>query len=230
MDEKMIIIRKNDFLAQLKKEDYEQLNIIHNFIVADKDAYIYFDVQYLNKLYFVKEGFVKLGIVDEEGNELIKDILKPGDIFGQFSLERESTVNEFAQAHKQHTILCSFTIQDFQKLLESRPELTIIFSKKIGQKLKKVENRVLNLLQKDVRGRLLYFFWTLVDDVVQPASNTLAIDNFMTHEDIARLTGTSRQTVTTVINQLSEEGIITVDRKQIIIHDKKLLQKLAKVG
>jgi len=230
MDEKMIIIRKNDFLAQLRKEDYEQLNIIHNFIVADKDAYIYFDVQYLNKLYFVKEGFVKLGIVDEEGNELIKDILKPGDIFGQFSLERESTVNEFAQAHKQHTILCSFTIQDFQKLLESRPELTIIFSKKIGQKLKKVENRVLNLLQKDVRGRLLYFFWTLVDDVVQPASNTLAIDNFMTHEDIARLTGTSRQTVTTVINQLTEEGIITVDRKQIIIHDKKLLQKLAKVG
>jgi CRP/FNR family transcriptional regulator len=230
MDEKMIIIRKNDFLAQLRKEDYEQLNIIHNFIVADKDAYIYFDVQDLNKLYFVKEGFVKLGIVDEEGNELIKDILKPGDIFGQFSLERESTVNEFAQAHKQHTILCSFTIQDFQKLLESRPELTIIFSKKIGQKLKKVENRVLNLLQKDVRGRLLYFFWTLVDDVVQPESNTLAIDNFMTHEDIARLTGTSRQTVTTVINQLSEEGIITVDRKQIIIHDKKLLQKLAKVG
>ncbi len=231
MDEQaqMLIIRRNDFLDKLTKENYETLNVLHNYIIADKDAYIYFDAQFLNKLYFVKEGFVKVGVVDDEGNELIKDILRPGDVFGQFMLERKNMLGEFAQAHRCETILCSFTLDDFEKLLALRPDLAIVFSRKIGQKLKRIEHRLLNLLQRDVRTRVLYFFYTILPQEVIK-ENTIKLANYLTHDDIARLTGTSRQTVTTVVNQLQEEGLITIDRKSIVIHDVNLLQKLAKVG
>lgn len=230
IEDKMLIIRRNDFLNKLTKNDYETLNILHNYIIADKDAYIYFDAQYLNKLYFVKEGYVKIGMVDDTGEELIKEILQPGDVFGQFMLERGNLNGEFAQAHKCETILCAFTIMDFERLLEIRPDLSIAFSRKIGQKLKKVENRLLSLLQKDVRTRLLYFFWTMLQNKNDIVSNTITIPNFLTHEDIARLSATSRQTVTTLINQFAEEGLLDVDRKSITIRDIKLLQKEAKVG
>ena len=228
--DQLLIIRRNDFLDKLTPDNYETLNILHNYIIADKDAYIYFDAQFLNKLYFVKEGFVKIGNVDEEGNVLIKEILQPGDVFGQFMLERNNMNGEFAQAHKCETILCAFTLQDFEKLLVLRPDMGIIFSRKIGQKLKRVENRLLNLLQKDVRTRLLYFFWTLVQQSENPTGNAVKLANYLTHEDIARLTGTSRQTVTTLINQFTDEGLLDVDRKAITIRDVKQLQKLAKVG
>lgn len=115
-------------------------------------------------------------------------------------------------------------------MLEIRPDLSIAFSRKIGQKLKKVENRLLSLLQKDVRTRLLYFFWTMLQNKKDIAANSITIPNFLTHEDIARLTATSRQTVTTLINKFTEEGLLDVDRKSITIHDIKLLQKVAKVG
>jgi CRP/FNR family cyclic AMP-dependent transcriptional regulator len=231
MDEQaqMLIIRRNDFLDKLTKENYETLNVLHNYIIADKDAYIYFDAHFLNKLYFVKEGFVKVGVVDDEGNELIKDILRPGDVFGQFMLERNNMMGEFAQAHRCETILCSFTLNDFERLLALRPDLAIVFSRKIGQKLKNIENRLLNLLQRDVRTRVLYFFYTILPpEVIR--ENTVKLANYLTHDDIARLTGTSRQTVTTVISQLQEEGLISIDRRSIVIHDVNLLQKLAKVG
>lgn len=52
----------------------------------------------------------------------------------------------------------------------------------------------------------------------------------MTHDDIARLTGTSRQTLTTLISQFSSEGLLEIDRQTITIHDVKLLQKEAKIG
>ena len=226
----MLIIRRNDFLDKLTPGNYETLNILHNYIIADKDAYIYFDAQFLNKLYFVKEGYVKIGNVDEEGNELIKEILQPGDVFGQFMLERNNMNGEFAQAHKCETVLCAFTLHDFEQLLALRPDMGIIFSRKIGQKLKRVENRLLNLLQKDARTRLLYFFWTLVQQNEQTEGNSVKLSNYLTHEDIARLTGTSRQTVTTLINQFTDEGLLDVDRKAIVIKDIKQLQKLAKVG
>jgi len=229
-EDQMIIIRRNDFLDKLTIDDYESLNILHNYIIADKDAYIYFDAQYLNKLYFVKEGYVKIGNIDDNGDELVKEILQPGDVFGQFMLERSNLNGEFAQAHKCETVLCAFTIKDFEKLLEIRPDLSVEFSRKIGQKLKKVESRLLSLLQKDVRTRLLYFFWTMLQNKRDIASNSTTLPNFLTHEDIARLTATSRQTVTTLINKFSEDGLLDVDRKQITIHNIKLLQKEAKVS
>jgi len=230
IEDQMLIIRKNDFLDKLLIPDYEQLNILHNYIIADKDAYIYFDAQYLNKLYFLKEGFVRIGKIDDDGEELVKEILQPGDVFGQFMLERNNMQGEFARAHKCETVLCAFTITDFEKLLGVRPDLSIVFSRKIGQKLKNVENRLVNLLQKDVRTRLLYFFWTLLQNQKNITTNSVTLTNFLTHEDIARLTATSRQTVTTLINKFSESGLLDVDRRSIIIHDIKLLQKEAKVG
>jgi CRP/FNR family cyclic AMP-dependent transcriptional regulator len=229
-EEQMLIIRRNDFLDKLRPDDYEMLNILHNYIIADKDAYIYFDAHYLNKLYFVKEGFVKIGVVDDNGEELVKEILQPGDVFGQFMLERNNMNGEFARAHKCETILCAFTIQDFEKLLQVRPDMGIVFSRKIGQKLKNVENRLLNLLQKDVRTRLLFFFHTLLPAKGSAEGKSTKLANYLTHEDIARLTGTSRQTVTTLINKFSEEGLLDMDRKSITIHNIKLLQKEAKVG
>jgi len=135
-EDQMLIIRRNDFLDKLTIDDYETLNILHNYIIANKDAYIYFDAQFLNKLYFVKEGYVKIGTVDDSGTELVKEVLQPGDVFGQFMLERSNLNGEFAQAHKCDTVLCAFTINDFERLLEVRPDLSIAFSRKIGQKLK----------------------------------------------------------------------------------------------
>lgn len=230
IDDTLLIIRKNDFLAKLSDDDYESLNLVHNFIIADKGRYVYFDSQYHNKLYFVKDGFIKIGYIDEEGNDIVKEILQPGDIFGQFTLERNNMQGEYAQAYKCDTSICAFTIDDFQQLLTHRPDLSIQYAKKVGQKLRKVENRLLNLLQKDARSRLLYFFWTLLpqDDTANKMS--CSINNFLTHEDIARLTGTSRQTVTTLVNEFAAEGLLEMNRRSIVIHDIRSLQKLAKVG
>ncbi len=228
-NDELLIIRRNDFLAQLQPEDYEALNVVHNFIMAEKNAYLYFDAQYHNKLYFVKQGHVRIGYVDDEGNEFIKDILQPGDVFGQLTLERTHLNGEFAQAHKDETILCAFNIEDFQRLLLHKPTLAVVFAKKVGSRLQRVESRLLNLLQRDVRTRLLYFLWTILPPS-ETASGAVTMPNYLTHEDIARLTGTSRQTVTTLLNQLDAEGFLHVDRKQIVVRDIKWLQKEAKVS
>jgi CRP/FNR family transcriptional regulator len=230
IDEQLLIVRRNDFLALLTDDDYESLNVVHNIVMADKSDYIYFDAQDFDKLYFVKEGHVKIGNVDDEGNEIVKEILSPGDIFGQFSLEKNNMQGEFAQAYKDKVALCSFTISDFTKLLTARPDLAVHFSRKIGQKVKKVDYRLINLLQKDARTRLLYFFWSLTQQQDHIEGNSCIMDNYFTHEDIARLTGTSRQTVTTLITQFEAEGLLEVNRKAITITDVKRLQREAKVG
>lgn len=229
-DEKLLMLRNYDLWCQLDDNEYEELNITHHFIEAKKGDYIYFDSHHLNKLYFVKGGYIKIGYIDEEGNEIIKEIIKEGEIFGQFALERNNLNGEFARAYKTDVSLCAFSIEDFEKLLKRKPELAIKYSKQVGEKLRRAEFRLITMLNKDVRSRLLAFFYHLaVMDGYDSTMESWTIENFLTHDDIAKLIGSARQTVTTFINQLEEEGLVKISRKKILIPDVKKLKDLVVV-
>jgi CRP/FNR family transcriptional regulator len=77
-----------------------------------------------------------------------------------------------------------------------------------------------------VRKRLLEFLIYLASKNNAQA-DPLILENFLTHADIAGLIGSTRQTVTTLINELEEEGIIEFSRKEIVIRSLGSLKKLA---
>ncbi len=120
----------------LSDEDYEELNLVHHYIEAKKGAYIYFEAFNHNKLYFIKEGYIRIGFIDEDGNEVIKEIIQQGELFGQFTLEKNNLNGEFAQAYKADVSLCAFNIEDFQKLLTRKPEIALKYTRQVGNKLR----------------------------------------------------------------------------------------------
>jgi CRP/FNR family transcriptional regulator, cyclic AMP receptor protein len=228
--DQMLIIRGNQLFSQISDEDYEALGLIHHFKETPRNHFIYFETHLHQTLYFLKEGFVKIGYYDKEGNEVIKEILGKGDIFGQLILEPNSVEGEFAKAFKSDVSLCAFRIEEFENLLRRRPELSIRFTRQVGEKLVRLENRMINLLQKDVRSRLLYFLYNLTRQYARNlAGNVFTMPGLFTHEDIAKLIASSRQSVTTTLNLLQEEGVVEVDRRQLKLPDVKKLQKLMTV-
>ncbi len=225
-DTTLLLLRGFDIFEHITDEEYEELDLVHNFLEAASGEYIYFPHQNRNRLYFTKEGFIKLGYIDEQGNEVIKEIIQKGEVFGQLTLEKNNEEDEFAQAYKSNVSLCAFTMEDFLRLLQRKPQMAIAFSFHLGNKLRKVETRLLNILNKDVKSRLVQLLLQLAVDNNSIADNRAVIDKFLTHDDIAKLIGSSRQTVTTTINQLEKQELITVSKKYIIINDVGLLKKI----
>jgi CRP/FNR family transcriptional regulator, cyclic AMP receptor protein len=229
-DNRMVIIRNYNLFAHLSNEEFEELDLLHNFIEAKKGDYIYFESQYLNKLYFIKEGFIKIGFIDNNGNEIIKEIIQKGEMFGQFTLDKNNLNGEFAQVHKSDVSLCAFTIENFESVLNKNNQLAIAYSKQVGNKLRKVENRLLNMLNSDVKTRLIRLIKELVQSNMDCITgNFFCIDNFLTHDDIARLIGSSRQTVTVAINELEAKNYFKITRKQIEINDIRIIHKAAQI-
>lgn len=230
-DKKILLIRNYDLWSHVSDEEYEELNFVHRYIEAKKGEYIYFEAFNHNKLYFIKEGYIRIGFIDEDGNEVIKEIIQQGELFGQFTLEKNNLNGEFAQAYKADVSLCAFNIEDFEKLLHRKPEIALKFTKQVGNKLRNIQNRLVNLLNKDVKTRLLDFFWQLLQlNTGDETPAGFCIPNYLTHEDIAHLIGSSRQTVTTMINELAEEGVLSYNRQQICFPDVKKIKKLVNVG
>ena len=119
-------------------------------------------MRHTNCLYFIKNGYIRTGFLDSNGNKVIKDILKPGDFFGQIGLERDTLNGEFAQTIKSSVSLCSFTVDNFIALLKKKPQLAIKYSKLTGLRMKRFENRLINILQKDAKTRLILFLEQLL--------------------------------------------------------------------
>lgn len=226
-DSKLLLLRGFDIFEHITDQEYEELDLVHNFLEASDGEYIYFPFQNHNKLYFAKDGFIKLGYIDEQGNEIIKEIIQKGEVFGQLTLEKNNDKDEFAQAYKSNVSLCAFTMEDFLRLLQRKPEMAIAFSFHLGNKLRKVENRLLNILNKDVKSRLVQLFLQMASDNNSVSGNTATIEKFLTHDDIAKLIGSSRQTVTTTLNQFEKQNLITVSKKQISIDDISAFKKIA---
>jgi CRP/FNR family transcriptional regulator, cyclic AMP receptor protein len=230
-DDKMLLIRNYDLWCHLSDQEYEDLHIEHHYLEVPKGEYIYFEAYNHNKIYFVKEGYIRIGYIDSEGNERIKEIIQKGEIFGQFTLERNNLHGEFAQAYRDRVSLCAFHIDDFEKLLKKRPDLALKYSKQVGAKLRQIENRLVHLLNKDVKTRLIHFLWQLVEQKLgENTAEGFCIPNYLTHEDIASLIGSSRQTVTTMINALETEHVLAYNRQQICFLDVKKLQKQMNVN
>ena len=223
-DDKFILIRNYDLFSHISDEEYEELNLVHHFIEASKGDFVYFDSHNLNKLFFLKGGNIKIGFIDNDGKEVIKEIIRQGEVFGQFTLEKNNLNGEFAQAYKSDVSLCAFNIEDFEKLIKKKPELAFHYSKHVGQKLHRFQNRLLNILNKDVRTRLINFLIMLAKEEAFE-NDKFSVQNFLTHEDIAQLIGSSRQTVTTMLNELESKGFVIVTRQLIEIPSVKNLQK-----
>jgi CRP/FNR family transcriptional regulator, cyclic AMP receptor protein len=223
--DKSFILKKFSLFSDLSDEEYLQLDVSDNYKEAKKDAYIYFEAYQHQNIYFIKTGLIRLGYLDGDGNKIIKDVLKPGDFFGQISLNKENLNGEFAQAIKSDVSLCSFTLDSFNNLLASKPKLALRYSKISGFRIRRFENRLENILRNDVRTRLKLFLEQLLNEVKDSArwvGKEVHIPNYLTQEEIAQLIGTSRQTVTTLLNVFKEEKICTYSRKELCFFNKEL--------
>ena len=187
--------------------------------VYKKDDFIYFKDQSSEKIYMVSSGRVKIGTYAPDGKEIVKAILTRGEVFGELALAGESVRQDFAQAMDHDTHVCDMTIEDLQGLMAEDKELSLKIMRIIGFRLRKVERKIESLVFKDARTRIVEFLKEMAEEKGQKVGFETMIKNHLTHKDIASLTGTSRQTVTTVMNELREDNLINFDRRRILIRD-----------
>ena len=222
-DVKFWYLRSHQLFSQMTNEEINELCIISNYKNAKKNEVLYFS-ETEKRLYALKKGTLKIISIDKEGNENTKDILQQGDIFGELTLNIKNiddAANEFAKVASPEVSVCSFKVEDFEKVLHKNPTIAIKYTKQVGDKLKAMENRFSNLVFKDVKTRLIEF---LKDFAIQNGTennNSFSVPHFLTQQDIACMIGASRQTVTTLINEMNENRSLIYSRSSFTITNMK---------
>jgi CRP/FNR family cyclic AMP-dependent transcriptional regulator len=222
--------KKADFFGSLPmlslfiQSDLDQLVEIAQTRIAQKYHFVFMPDEPADHLYFLVSGRVKTGTFSTEGREVIKEILSPGAMFGDLALCGETSRSEFAQALHDEVEYLVVKLSDFQVVMQSNQQLMFACMKHLSQRLQRVEDRLAKLVLKDARERIIEFLVETAGRDGRRVGFETLVKHHLTQQEIASLTGTSRQTVTSVFNDLKKSNLIYFNRNSILIRD---VEKLA---
>ncbi|MCJ8163206.1 Crp/Fnr family transcriptional regulator [Pontibacter sp. E15-1] len=206
-------------LSILSKAEMKALDAMAVMRNMPKNQVIYFPEDTSNTVFLLKAGKVKISKMSESGKEMILALLGPGEIFGELSITGQTKREEIAEA-TEDAVICSVSISDFQQMMEMNPKFNLQVTKLIGFRLKKIQSRLENLIFKTADQRVRFFIKELAEEHGREILNNpeeRVVKMRLTHDDIAKLSATSRQTVTTVLNDLEKHGTISYDRNRIFV-------------
>lgn len=198
----------------------EDLACEMEYVKAPKHAYIYSESDVAEHFYILAEGSIKIGVHHADGREVIKQVLHPRMIFGEMALIQPNAMHHnYAMALSAGTAYYKIKVEDFRKIMDKSPQLTMSIISMIGLKLRQTENQLESLIFKDARGRIIDFILRNAETSGRQVGFETLLKHSLTQQDIANYTGTSRQTVTAVLNDLRKSNKIYFTRNSILIRD-----------
>jgi len=212
-------LQQISLFKEIDQSCFDALINISNQKFIDKYSYAYKSGEASSTIYFLLNGRIKICSYNELGKELIKNIHYPGEMFGEDSLLESATYQDYAQAMDSDVKLVAIEADELRKFLCINPSLSIRLSTRMGCKLKAAQKRIENFVFKSARSRIIEFLKELAEKQGQTIGYEVLIKNFLTHNEIASLIGTSRQTVTIVLNELKKTNQIHIDRRNVLVRD-----------
>ncbi len=181
---------------------------------------IYLYDEEVNQIYGLNSGYIKLGYYSLEGKEVIFSILRPGDIFGNLTLDTTRS-SDFAQALTDVDLNILDNIY-YRKILAKQPSIVQALMLSMSQRVNFMEHQLVAMALWDVEHRILAFLYFFAQNFCIVQQDKAYAENFLTHHDIAAINLTTRQTVSVIMGRLRELKVIYYDRKQITIYLDKL--------
>ena len=185
---------------------------------------IYVPEELAKHIFFVMEGRVKIGTYNESGKEITKAILNKGELFGELVLTGQDVRRDFARALEDCTI-CIIPADKMKALMRDHGTLSVFIMRIMGNRMLTMEKRLESLVFKDSRTRVVEFLYDMAKEKGQRVGYEMLVRRFITHQEIANMTATSRQTVTTILNDLRNRNVLTFNRRRMLVRDMELLKQ-----
>jgi len=219
-----------NFFSQLNNDQQHQLSnlaVVREFV---DDELIGSLGNNSNDIYILVKGRVKIFELTAEGKEVILWFCCDGELIGfaealvsaRFSSHQ---INAQACGHGELMVIKQFDFVDF---MSDNPTVVLPVVQSLGFRLREVSEVLTDITSSDVTSRVVKLLFRLGGLYGKPMDSGVYIDIPITHQEMADMIGTSRQSVTTVLGELKRQGMIRTQQRMIIIHNENLMQSFIK--
>ncbi|PID53407.1 MAG: Crp/Fnr family transcriptional regulator [Micrococcales bacterium] len=180
-----------------------------------------------DRLYVIVMGKVKLGRTSGDGRDNLMAILGPGEMFGELSLFDPGARSLTATAISE-TELIGLGSEDLDSYLTDHPDVAKHLLRALGQRLRRTNESLADLVFSDVPGRVAKAVLDLARRFGRPVDGGTLVTHDLTQEELAQLVGASRETVNKALADFVGRGWIRLEARAVMVLDAEKLSKRAR--
>ncbi len=212
MDNKLLEI---PLFLGLSDKQLIELNEIANFNQYSAGEILFLEEDPADAFYAVLEGEVKIVKVTADGKEIILDTMVEGDFFGEMGILDERDRSATALISKKSRLMV-LEKDNFIRFIKGNPEIALKIIIELSHRLRQANQGIEGLAFLDVESRLKRLLLRLAKKGKQGVSS-LVLEKSITHQEMAKYIGSSRETVTRLINKLENQGFLKIEDSKIIM-------------
>lgn len=216
MGSRVEMLRRVTIFEGLEAASLEQIDACLRPVHYPKDALIVGQDEPGDALFIIDRGRVKVALTSVGGREMILSIFKPGDFFGEMSLldgqPRSANVTALEDAD-----LLMLSRGDFIRHLENRPATALKILAEMSRRLRHADEIIGNLALLDVYGRVARVLIDLAQTEGETVDEGILIRERPTQQDLASMSGTSRETVSRVLSELQRRGYLSMQGRALLL-------------
>src|SRR5437016_7331356 len=167
-------------------------------------------------IYLVLGGKIKLSQISENGSEVLLEIVRPDEVFGQSGFLSIPRCSEQAVALESARVM-SWPISSMEDLVAKRPRLSVALLQVFAQRTVDFAQRIESFSIDNVERRLARSLLRFADRLGTPVGDGSVRMIPFTHELLSRHVGTSREIITHYMNQFRKRGLLRYSRQEIIL-------------
>lgn len=176
-------------------------------------------------LFFVNGGRVKISKVTRDGKALTLSYCGPSEIFGETCVVDGGARQEMAEA-MENSMITELERSEFEKLLQNHASLGFQMMRLLARRRLALENKLETLVFRDVTSKLAELLLSLADEYGVDDSRGTLVALKITHQELANLIGSTRETVSLTLSQFKKKSYICTEGRKMIIADPESLRAL----
>ncbi len=218
-------VQTSDFINKLSMFDKDALLKISEQRYFSKSQLVFSAGTESEYVYILKTGQVKIYELSSHGKEVILWFCFPGEVFGLSEITRGARRSVYAQtcAPSNVYLIKRFAFNNF---LLQHPDASMAIIGLLSCRLRGLSDMLTNLTSDDVTSRIIKLLIRMSMLYGAQKQDTLCLNIHLTHQEIADMVSSTRQTVSSIISQLKKEGLLFIENNSIYIHKSSLPEHL----
>lgn len=213
---KFWFLKDFNLFKKMSKQKLMAMCHLLEMINVKKGEVLYLDRADKKLVYFIKTGSIKIVTKDTEHT---RSVLNKGNIFGELAIyeDQDSDGVEEKAVVLEDGVVCVIETEQMKMMIDKNSSLKNQLLKLHGLRIKKLQRNLEDLLYKDSKTRIKEYIFNYIQEFGHENDGVTKAKKLLSHQDIAHLTNTSRQTVSNVLSKLRKDGFIDYNAKEIKI-------------
>ena len=229
MQEKYWFLKNADTFQLLDEQELSWLEARSRLRTFPRNSPIYLPADEADGVLVLASGRVKICSVTPDGKQSILALIEPGEMFGELSIFDSGQREEYAEATEESKVVL-IPVESMRASVQRNPQLALGVTKLLGFRRRRVERRLKYLLFRSNRDRLIHLLLELAEDYGTRSDTGIQLGIKLSHQELASIIGSTRETVTVTLGHLQAEGLIKVGRRKLALLQPKRLADSIRVS